>query len=1792
MKRKFTLLMTALMLLVTNAFTAFGQTQYEKVTSAPATWLGEYLLVWEKTADSAYIWTGVDAANCYSYDSIVSGKITVSDAVSITVDTLDGGYSIKVNGGTNDGKYIYGTNNSNKINFGNTAVLNTLSYESSSVMIVSNTSVMRYNKNKNDNRFRYYKSTSYSAQQPVQLYKKVTGGDNVATPTFTPAGGTYYEAQNVTIDCATSGATIYYTIDGTTPTTESSVYSSPVAVSTTTTIKAMGVKSGMTNSSVATATYTFPTIMTIAEARALANNEYALVEGTVTLIDGRNVYVQDATAGIDLYLNSGTVPSTLALGDNVRAYGKKTVYNGLVELTGIDGSSSTVFNIISSGNPLPVVVKTIAEVIDDGLTTLQATRVKIENATIGAINTGGNTPLTQDANTVNIYKIPALTGIVQGDNVNVTAVVGCYNTVQLRVALASDVEKLVTTTVDTPTFTPAGGTYSTAQDVTIACTTDGATIYYTLDGTTPTTESTVYSSPIAVSTTTTIKAFAVKTGMNDSEVATATYSFSASIAADPTELAGFSYTLGQGPSTTQTFAVSGSNLTANATVTASTSFEISLTDGESFSAQNTITISETSFSNTDIYVRMKAGLEAGEYNETLVFASEGAETVNITVSGNVVEPQLPSEYVQVPDLALLENGAKVILAARYNNDENAFFAMTAATSGKPTGVEFTRFNPVQPLPGSYPSIPASFAEADSLYYWTVSINGSNYTFTNHDGDVLGYTSGTNFATGGDNTAWTIEYATADTTAMVPSHSAFVITNANSTGRAIALNSSHNFGPYAKSNMSSSNYNFYLDMFATEGGTPVCATPSFTPEGGTYYEVQTVAITSATEDATIYYTTDGTEPTTSSLVYSEPIEVAETMIIKAIAMKEDHDDSNVATAEYTIILGATTIFAQDWEGEMNGWTFVTVQGSKPWYVASSNDNHYAYANGYNGGANEQWCISPAFNIDMYSDVSLSFMNAKNYDGNDVQLFFSNDYDGTNAATATWTELTFEKSTGSWAWVESGVISLEGFTGTNCHIGYKYTCTETQASAWEIDNIIMVGFTSEKVLTVSPESIDGLTYIENYGPSAQQSFTVSGTNLLNNVTLTMAGTDFEMSSLSGDDFVAQPTITLTPTAGSIEQNIYVRLAADLDVDTYESSITITSELDDITVSLAGSVEEQGDNWNRIMSVGDITDGASVIIAARYNEVENEYFAMTASTSGKPEGVLFTSETEGANEILPIDIVMNESTFRWTVSVNDGVYTFTNAAGDTIGYGGSGTNFQSNGDNTTWTIDYILSDSESMVPNYWGFLITNTTSTTRAFAINNTYHSFGPYSTQNLTGGNASGYNFCVDIFVQGGEVTQTVMTPVISPASGTYFDDIDVTITCATAGASIHYTTDGSTPTSASPVYTGAIHISNDMTINAIGMKEGYVDSNVATAEYVIMNDVSIIMAQDWEDGMNGWQFVTVEGNKPWTVENHDANNYAKANGYGDDIDNEQWCISPMFNLTQFGRSNVTLNFKNATKFEGPVLELLFSNDFDGQDVASATWQPLEFNMSEGNYEWAESGDISLNDMTGTRCYIAFKYTSTVDAAAAWEVDDIILYTDAQLTPTYTTSTDDLSGFTYAYGNGPSQIMSFSLSASNLIGSANYASVFTTGQYKISIDGETWAHEILLYYENGQLYNQPYTIYVRMNGGLEIGTYLGDVTVLGGGAECRVTLNGEVTSGTGVAESMEENISIYTNDNMLIIKNDSDVNMTMSMFNILGQPIMTKEITTGDNVISHGLATGAYIIRLTDGSNVMTKKIVLR
>ena len=93
----------------------------------------------------------------------------------------------------------------------------------------------------------------------LTVYGLLSQPPAVAAPAFSPAPGGYTSALNVTLSDSTSGATIYYTTDGTVPTTSSPVYASPINVSSTTTIKAIATAPGLNNSPIASGDYTIQT---------------------------------------------------------------------------------------------------------------------------------------------------------------------------------------------------------------------------------------------------------------------------------------------------------------------------------------------------------------------------------------------------------------------------------------------------------------------------------------------------------------------------------------------------------------------------------------------------------------------------------------------------------------------------------------------------------------------------------------------------------------------------------------------------------------------------------------------------------------------------------------------------------------------------------------------------------------------------------------------------------------------------------------------------------------------------------------------------------------------------------------------------------------------------------------------------------------------------------------------------------------------------------------------------------------------------------------------------------------------------------------------------------------------------------------------------------------------------------------------------------------------------------------------------------------------------------------------
>ena len=253
------------------------------------------------------------------------------------------------------------------------------------------------------------------------------GTPTTVSPTITPDGGTFSSSVRVSLQTATEGATIYYTTNGSTPTTGSTRYTGPFSLTATTTVKAMAVATGYTNSAVVSATFT----------------------------------------------KSGTTKPTAAT----------------------------------------------PTITPDGGTFSSSVRVSLQTATEGATiyyTTNGSTPTTGSTRYTGPFSLTATT------TVKAMAVASGYKNSAM---VSATFTKSGTTkpTAATPTITPDGGTFSSSVRVSLQTATEGATIYYTTNGSKPTTRSTKYTGAFTLISSATVKAIAVASGYTKSAVARAVF---------------------------------------------------------------------------------------------------------------------------------------------------------------------------------------------------------------------------------------------------------------------------------------------------------------------------------------------------------------------------------------------------------------------------------------------------------------------------------------------------------------------------------------------------------------------------------------------------------------------------------------------------------------------------------------------------------------------------------------------------------------------------------------------------------------------------------------------------------------------------------------------------------------------------------------------------------------------------------------------------------------------------------------------------------------------------------------------------------------------------------------------------------------------------------------------------------------------------------------------------------------------------------------------------------------------
>ncbi|MBO4443912.1 MAG: chitobiase/beta-hexosaminidase C-terminal domain-containing protein [Bacteroidaceae bacterium] len=245
---------------------------------------------------------------------------------------------------------------------------------------------------------------------------------SVAMPTFDLATGIYAGPQSVSIICETEGASIYYTLDGTDPTNESTLYTGAFTVSETTTVKAIayGASGGFSN--VAAASYTILQLKSIADVREQETGD-VYTQGVVTSSVETTAYIQDSEAAICVF---GII---LTVGDKIKIRGTLTNYKGLLEI-----KDPFVVEVVSQNNSIEPEEMTIAEVLESDK---QGWLVRINNAEVKSIS-GVNTTIAQDNKSIVVRSIPGDVEYTVGDELSLTGNIGCYNDTQI--ANPTDVE--------------------------------------------------------------------------------------------------------------------------------------------------------------------------------------------------------------------------------------------------------------------------------------------------------------------------------------------------------------------------------------------------------------------------------------------------------------------------------------------------------------------------------------------------------------------------------------------------------------------------------------------------------------------------------------------------------------------------------------------------------------------------------------------------------------------------------------------------------------------------------------------------------------------------------------------------------------------------------------------------------------------------------------------------------------------------------------------------------------------------------------------------------------------------------------------------------------------------------------------------------------------------------------------------------------------------------------------------------------------------------------------------------
>ncbi len=232
-----------------------------------------------------------------------------------------------------------------------------------------------------------------------------------------------------------------------------------------------------------------------------------------------------------------------------------------------------------------------------------------------------------------------------------------------------------------------------------------------------------------------------------------------------------------------------------------------------------------------------------------------------------------------------------------------------------------------------------------------------------------------------------------------------------------------------------------------------------------------------------------------------------------------------------------------------------------YISSTSSTLSTWGWGIGGGSEKGLLIDDT-SFNQNGDDRVGVFNTSNVL---IDLYGEEDQDGTGEA---W------EYTDSYAYRKDNVGASSSFNVANWNVAGINALESADPDQQTVLTNVFGNFSyvasSDPAITPSSYSVSGFSYVEDNGPSSEESITVSGSNL--EADISIAGTtNFEISTATGGSFSATNPITLSETAGEVAgTSIYIRLKAGLAEATYNDTLVVTStNADTVRIALEGTV-----------------------------------------------------------------------------------------------------------------------------------------------------------------------------------------------------------------------------------------------------------------------------------------------------------------------------------------------------------------------------------------------------------------------------------------------------------------------------------------------------------------------------------------------------------------------------------------------------------------------------------------------